>query len=234
VPVSHQKDLDMMQTETALESHLKRAGYVPREVRFQVAIAEFLNNGGTLDRAHELIAIAADKMESEGRTDGANTAKTMLPPLRSNDAKGQVRVAAKAVCAVPEASTKRDAEGRMDIAAMANDTVPSRVSPSEAGKVLRQQVGHARRGAAAISSVQIVLKKSLFDSIVLPDGRALREIRWSECQGLATRYRKLSRILMAVHNVGVPADADTTLDNLVSEDGLKEIVDAVERFNDIH
>lgn len=96
----------------------------------------------------------------------------------------------------------------------------------------KRKPGHAKRGAGSIAKAQAAVSKSLFDSVMLPDGRRLREVRWSECPGLATRYRSLSRVLMAVYGVGQPMQ-DTTLDNIVNEDKLREIVEAVERFNDI-
>jgi hypothetical protein len=90
---------------------------------------------------------------------------------------------------------------------------------------------HARRGAAAMESVQPALAKSLFDSILLPDGRRLGEVRWSECPLLAARYQRLTRILLACRNFAVPPDATMTLAEIVPEQELEHIVGAVERLN---
>jgi hypothetical protein len=91
--------------------------------------------------------------------------------------------------------------------------------------------GHAKRGAGSINAVQGTLAKSLFDSITLPDGRRLRDVRWAECPMLAARYQRLGRILMACRNFAVPPDASQTLDTVVPEAELQHIVDAVERLN---
>jgi len=94
--------------------------------------------------------------------------------------------------------------------------------------------GHAKRGIVAIGSVQSAVAKSLFDETVLPDGRRLREVRWAECPILAKKYRRLSRILMAVHNAAIPPDPNASLDTVVSEADLKSIIASVEKFNEIH
>jgi hypothetical protein len=91
--------------------------------------------------------------------------------------------------------------------------------------------GHAKRGAASINAIQGTLAKSLFDSITLPDGRRLREVRWGECPILASRYQRLARILLACRNFAIPPDADATLDTIVPEGELEHIVNAVERLN---
>jgi hypothetical protein len=91
--------------------------------------------------------------------------------------------------------------------------------------------GHAKRGAPSIGAVQGTLAKSLFDSITLPDGRRLREVRWGECPILASRYQRLARILLACRNFAIPPDADATLDHVVPESELEHIVNAVERLN---
>ena len=94
--------------------------------------------------------------------------------------------------------------------------------------------GHAKRGAIAIASVQGTMAKSLFDTTILPDGRKLREVRWSECPALATKYRRVSRILMAVHNAAIPPDPSVTLDAIVNDAELNNIIASVEKFNEIH
>lgn len=99
--------------------------------------------------------------------------------------------------------------------------------------IAAQKPGHARRGAAAIASVQATVSKSLFDTILLPDGRKLGEVRWSECPTLATKYTKLSRILLAVHRFAIPPDPSTTLNSVVPEAELKNIVSVVERINEV-
>ena len=88
----------------------------------------------------------------------------------------------------------------------------------------RSRPGHSTRGAAAIASVQPTVARSLFDSLVLPDGRALRQVRFHECPKLAREYSRFAHILLAIHNSVVPQDQTVTLDKVVSERELGEIV----------
>lgn len=217
----------MIKTETLLGEKLRRGGLVPREFRLGAAISEFLNNGGTVQRAHELVDLAACEMGSEAASltpEGLNRIASAPPPYA---AKGQKGYAERVGSTLPNAAPQRSA-GRISsaIAGNASDDLPV-ASP-------RNRPGHAKRGAKAIAAVQATMSKSLFDTTVLPDGRRLREVRWAECPIVAAKYRRLSRIIMAVHNTAVPPDPNTTLDNIVTEDTLKEIIASVERFNDIH
>lgn len=136
-------------------------------------------------------------------------------------------------------------EGRRACADKAGSLLPSSAPSSERrakisvpqGQPLfapRSRPGHAKRGAAAVEAVQKTVGKSLFDTIKLPDGRTLREVHWHECPNLASRYRRISRILMLIYNVHVPSDPNTRLDGVVSEKALENIVEQADRFNDIH
>lgn len=214
-----------MRSQTAIGAKMAAKGILAHNVKFQLAIAAFQNNGGEYGVALAMLNAAYGR-GSQGRMDGAEEAIVSLPASPTNAAKGRHRDAEQANKRLPDAAHKRDGAGRTMTADKAGGRLPASVS--------RNKPGHAKRGAIAIASVQATVAKSLFDSTTLPDGRRLREVRWSECPGLATKYRRLSRVFMAVHNVAVPADPNTTIDNLVTEDGLKDIISAVERFNDIH
>jgi hypothetical protein len=98
----------------------------------------------------------------------------------------------------------------------------------------RPMPGHAKRGAVAIAAVQPTIARSLFDSTILPDGRRLREVRWSEAPTLAAKWGRAVRIVMAIHNYAIPPDPSATLDQIVSEEELSKIISAVERLNGIH
>lgn len=192
---------------------LESAGLSQRDNEFILAIALFENNGGTYERAIELLNAAY-------RTDGE--AGHEVPKGRGSDADpsnpirsaGHSRYAKKASGPVPASS----------------DLIPGK-GQAVVRTHLRKKPGHARRGAAAIASVQETVSRSLFDTIKLPDGRRLREIRWSEVPDLARRYTYLARVMTLCHRTGTPIDPNMTLDQLVKEDELKEIVDATERLN---
>lgn len=148
--------------------------------------------------------------------------ETALAVLKSAYEAGGKDVASGAIrLDAHRASTERSA-GHLAGADKADTIRPVAASP-----------GHAKRGAAAIGSIQGAVAKSLFDTVVLPDGRKLREVRWAECPALATKYRRLSHILIAVHNHAIPSDPNTSLDAIVAEKELARIVADAEKINAI-
>jgi hypothetical protein len=191
---------------TAIAEQLASKGVIPRNVKFQLALAEFQNNGGEYGVALAMLnaaygrGAAPRQNDDEGHSTGADKAKAAMLPSSPDRSAGQRSYADKASAVVPVAANKP---------------------------------GHAKRGLHAIGAVQAAVSKSLFDTTLLPDGRRLRDVRWSELPELATRYRRLSRIFMAVHNHAQPVNPDDTLDQIVSEDGLAQIISAVELTNDI-
>lgn len=237
-----------MKHETAIGAQLAAQGILAKTVKLDMALSEFRNHGGTCREALERVASAFadqgdDVIEFAARTlravqlkqDGeegfrpvADKAGIALPSSPSKErSAGQMANADMASGSVPAAAPQRDGKGRTHDAAKARDPVPIPVSP-------KKMPGHAKRGIDAIASVQHVIAKSLFDTMKLPDGRSLREVSWGEVPHLASRYSFLTRVMTAIHRRGVPVDASMTLDTLVSEAELKEIIGAVERLNDIH
>jgi hypothetical protein len=189
----------MAATATALGAAFEKKGVNRNEVEFSIAVVKFLNNGGTIERAHAVIDAADQRPGSEGHS------------MRANNGRGQ------------DADASQRTTGQQARADKARASVP----------VVAQKPGHAKRGMTAIASVQGTMMQSLFDRIVLADGRRLREVRWSECPALAQKYRRDSRILLAVHNFAIPPDPSMRLDAIVNEDELKSIITAVERLNAI-
>lgn len=231
---------------TTLGEKLRKAGFLPREVRFSIALSEFLNNGGTIGRARALVDQAAERMQGEGRIQGAEKAGSNLPSALQTDGdkglrqlaakagsdmptsptspeKGLLIGAEKAVCALPDSGTNPRAEGLLTQADKAVNLLPSSRGP-----------GISRRGLSAIASVQGTIAKSLFERTRLPDGRSLGEVRWSELPRLASEYRSLSRVFTAIWKHAVPADPSVNVATIVTETELQEILTNVERFNDIH
>jgi hypothetical protein len=183
---------------TAIAEQLASKGVIPRNVKFQMALAEFQNNGGEYGVALAMLNAAYGRVASGG---------TGSPKDQS----------------VTDASSTDRSAGHSIDADVVKASVP----------VAANKPGHAKRGLRAISAVQDTVSRSLFDTTVLPDGRRLRDVRWSELPELATKYRRLSRIFMAIRNVGTPADTSVTVDQVINEDRLLQIVNAVEAVNDI-
>lgn len=215
-----------MKSETAIGAALAAKGLTARNVELQISIAKFQNNGGEYGVALAMLNAAYGK-GSGGQMRHAHSGRiTPADASPTNDGEeGRRPRADKAGLGLPSSLSPERSAGHTTGAGQAIPFVPAAAA---------KLPGHAKRGLAAISAVQGTVAQSLFDTTVLPDGRTLREVRWSECPNLASRYRRLSRILLAIHNVAVPADPNATVDSIVNDDKLNEIVSAVEMVNDVH
>lgn len=212
---------------TTIGRALANKGILQRNVDLQIALAKYQNDGGEYGVALAMLNAAYGKGGGGLRVgaDQGRGSSADASPTHDGEA-GQALLAGEvegAVPASPSSPTGRG-EGHIASAGKADDRLPSAAS----------RPGHAKRGVIAIGAVQGTVAKSLFDETVLPDGRKLREVRWAECPTLAKKYRRLSRILMAVHNVAIPPDPNASLDTVVSEADLKSIITSVEKFDEIH
>lgn len=217
----------MTRRQTVFGEKLAAKGVLAINVKFQIAIAEFQNKGGQYGVALAMLNAAYGR-GGGGQSENADDAGLGVPSSSpTNAAKGLRKLAEKAGSDMPDAAPYRDGRGRLNPADRASSGEPPPVST-------RHKPGHAKRGLAVTQALTEQRMQSLFDTIKLPDGRRLRDVRWRECPELALRYRRLSRILMAVHGHAIPADPETTIDNVVTEDKLGEITLAVELINDIH
>lgn len=212
-----------MSTRTAMADALVKGGIVPRNVKLQMALAEYQNNGGEYGVALAMLNAAYGK-GSGGQLCSAGNGPAF--PADAPGEEGHGASADKARPPLPSSPPTERSEGHTSRADQVGRFMPA-AAP-------RPMPGHAKRGAVAIGAVDHVAVKSLFDTTVLPDGRRLREVRWSECPALATQYRRHSRILMAVHNYAIPPEPSATLDAIVNEAELQNIISAVEKFNEIH
>ncbi len=209
---------------TTLGRALASKGILQRNVDLQLALAKYQNDGGEYSVALAMLNAAYGR-GGEGRLGSAGNGHVFAAGTTDGEA-GQSSAADRAGSATPASPSTPTGrgEGLSNSADKAVEIVPSAAS----------RPGHAKRGVIAIGAVQGAVAKSLFDETVLPDGRKLREVRWAECPTLAKKYRRLSRILMAVHNAAIPPDPNASLDTVVSEADLKSIITSVEKLNEIH
>lgn len=219
----------MRQHKQALERYLKRFYEHGGTLETAKAIAEHVHKSfragakqGVPQRLNGTCP-SSDPKSGAGQLDVADKATNRMPSPDPVSEAGHSKVADKAVQSVPVSRPDRS-EGYTMCADKAVQILPSSATPKP---------GHAKRGAASIASIQGVLAKSLFQTTKLPDGRSLAEIRWQDCPGLAKRYRRCSRILMAAYQSGRPDNPAATLPNVINEERLSEILKQVEMVNDI-
>jgi len=212
---------------TTIGRALASKGILQCNVDLQIALAKYQNDGGEYGVALAMLNAAYGKGGAGRIMSAAEGLSPNAGAARTNDGEaGQSASADKVQHQAPASPSTEPGrgEGHRTHAAEADNRIPSAAS----------RPGHAKRGVIAIGAVQGAVAKSLFDETVLPDGRKLREVRWAECPTLARKYRRLSRILMAVHNAAIPPDPNASLDTVVSEADLKSIITSVEKFNEIH
>lgn len=172
--------------QTLLGEKLQRSGFIPREVRFSMAVAEFLNNGGTTERAHQLIPIvAADKMGSGGLAIFADKANNEMPPAsQPNGDDGLIPRVEKAGLGLPSSPPNDSAAGHTSTAdGQISSARP--LSPHQARARSQPRVDHghfaAREPSAADRAAMISVAKesavavlTVFDRYKVRDGRPLK------------------------------------------------------------
>lgn len=223
-----------------MQAAFAKAGVDKTDNDLRIAIARFMNNGGTEVRAHALVrdAYVLARGGHDGGARGGLKGLASPRQLNADEGLGQGRDAARPNRNCPPSSaTERGGEGHTGNADKATRPLPSPSLPNpkvvDVVRHVRRKPGHCRFGLADFALVQPTLARSLWDTIVLPDGRRLGRVRWKECPDLATKWGRAARLLMAVYNHATPADPNITLDGCVTTDRLSEIVAEVEKSNDI-
>jgi hypothetical protein len=210
---------------TALRKALAGSGFDGNDVEFQIAMAKYLNRGGTTARIRALCD-AADQRERGGRNEYAAPGRmgnAPLPsPMMARQASGFVPTRLTLACPSRHHPQRSAARASPPLAEKAAIVMPS--------PPLRSLPGHARRGGFAIAAVQPTIAKSLFDRR-LPDGRRIRDVKWGECPALAQRWIGAGRILLAIYRSAEPLDPLAPLDTIVSEADLQRIVNEQETRN---
>jgi hypothetical protein len=204
--------------QTQLAEKLQRSGFIPREVRFTVAIARALNVGGitglrhfldgveefqlehgTIERARELLAVAADKMGGGGQMGIAVKANsTVSPASQPPGDEGQSGGAEKATLGMPSSPPPDSAAGQSARADGHSDRArplsPNREGSGQSASATGHRVPAAfprepsaldRAAAVKAARTSAVAVLTIFDRYKVRDGRALKRLRYHELMKLA-------------------------------------------------
>lgn len=199
-----------MRNETTMGAAFQSAGFLARETAFNVALARFLNNGGTIARAHELVDMAAEKMGDGGRTGSAAEAREVMPtaPRTDDDAKGRRNSADEAIVRVPASSPERNGAGHDRFADKAASGMPRPVSQS--------YIAAAKAGAQKIAT-------TVLDSYKVRDGRPIGDIRIGELERLRSANAMEAAVLRQIQRLGY-ADPNMTVRMIVDHDTLARMI----------
>jgi hypothetical protein len=208
---------------TAMQDAFERAGFPKREAEFLRVLAQYTNNGGTFDRAHELVDYAAAQNAGKGHVMAARQGQRIPAHSRqqNGDAAGQGNPAHEGHQSGARPSPA--GQGQRTVADKARGAVPAprpmsegrrkalaRVSEQRVRTFWDTEVGGVKRRLGSLTRFDIVQikRRSMIDNHIAD--RLLTEIKWP--------------------------DSDTTpLERIGQEKHVKAIVesaaDALEAFN---
>lgn len=181
---------------TAFEAALAAKGVKAIEVRFNIALSEYLNNGGSIERARALIDAVAEKMgseascelpvgqsntasasqpnESDGQMNYGDKSKNEVSSLSTERSGGHGPYAVEAIVGVPTAATKRNGAGRAKSADKASRVQPRPVSPA--------YLAAARAGAISLAE-----KLGWIGDAHIPGGPKFTQLRVRDVAGMIER-----------------------------------------------
>lgn len=182
---------------TALAAAFARAGLDEADAAFDVAIARYLNQGGSIARAHARLDAAADKMGGAGHRDSAD--KAMTPPFgpsQPDESEGHAARIDKTTQAMPALSPERSG-GQEDNAEKAVRKAPSAAPPRDgAGRELRadkakqglpRPVSPAYLTAAKQGAKDLVATLGWLGEATIPGGPKFASLRWRDIDGMVER-----------------------------------------------
>lgn len=86
----------------------------------------------------------------------------------------------------------------------------------------------SRRGLGVIDTITRIVKRSIFDTYVLPDGRPLRQVRWRELPGLVERFGDSAKVLTRImQHANVPVDTGQYVNDVVGENVVTDAIEEV-------
>ncbi|RWN33438.1 hypothetical protein [Mesorhizobium sp.] len=198
-----------MQTETMIGAKLAAKGFTPRNVKFQIALAEFQNNGGTWTD-YLNIGRAAYGKGSEGQVPFAQQGHTSsLDASRKNDGAGLSRVAEKAILSLPSPSTQRNGAGHMGLADKASIAMPRPVSAA--------YIEAAKAGAQKIAL-------TVLDSFKVRDGRAIGDLIFGELESLRANNAMEASVIRQIQRHAGNATANQRVRDVIKAADLERFV----------
>lgn len=216
---------------TAIAEKMKAKGVEPRDVRLNIAIAEFMNNGGSETRALALVRSAYERAR-QGHLVNADKATYALPtPRAPNDSDtGHAAHADNATCNTPASlSPHDDAEGHLIHADGAKISSPSALSP-------HGSEGHSRgadkatqplppaSGRAAVMRAATNIARSVLDSFKVRDGRPIGDLAFCELENMRFDNAREAAVIRQIQRHYANAPGNALVRDLIGEDDLNRFV----------
>lgn len=215
-----------MKHETALAAALQACGVRQEDVDFDIAIARYLNSGGTIERALALLNVAAARMSCEGldrRAIDVGLHHVAQTRQQVEDEIGRDGCALKeAVSKVPIShSFNRGGDG-LSVLATLRHTAPA-IPVREPPKPVKP---NAPRGLTSIVSATQPIKRGFLIMHKTSDGRPWGKVHWYELDGMK---RDGAVAQLVKHRFPRPADPDAKLDEILTDAQFAEIYHASQK-----
>jgi hypothetical protein len=224
---------------------LEAAGYHPRDVEFDLAIAKYLNSGGTIDGMIARVNVAAARMPGMGQEtlaeqNHSRNAQTRQPVEDG----GAVSILPKGQQAgAPSSSSNHEERGHqtraLDVGQRSSAPSPRVPDHSERGHAFgadnsgrsltatsRCEPSRTERGLSSIKLVQTTIQKGLLQLRKTSDGRSWASIRWHELYGMRGDGGIADIILKRANP---PKDKSSELITILSNKQFGEIVDDAQK-----
>jgi hypothetical protein len=200
---------------------LADAGIHPRDVEFDIAIAKYLNSGGTIEGALARLNAAAARMPGMGQAASAYE------------------------CHLTDAQTRQQVEdgGAIPVEPQGQSAVAlsSSSTPDREGHIRGANLGHlpaaqpvrepsrTERGLSSIKLVQSTIQKGLLELRKTSDGRSWGAVGWHELDGM-DRDGAIARLIKS--GVNPPKNQHAELRSFLSNKQFEEICNAAKKQND--
>lgn len=200
---------------------------------------EFINAGGTPDRAVALfemsalmIAGAGDTIGAAGHSTYANPAMDQIPAAPMSDGPGQLGSASKANPPLPEPSAiHSDAVGHANHAAKAIAVLPTAATETGRGHMFHADKANlpvprpvSPLHLAAMGKVRQHAARTVLDSFRVRDGRAIGDVPWSSLDRLIADGGHEIALLRLLRDRGIPPNRNTPIRDLVSVREMEQLV----------
>lgn len=185
-------------TQTAMGAAFAKVGLRPEDIEFDRAIALYLNNGGTIARAHERIERAAEHLP-EGHVAGAHHGQVLVADRQTNLPRGgqatRVDSGQSAFAAERENSLLGEgqaafADGHPENALSQQPQADGQGQPlhADSHQICAQPVRDrdpSEGQVVAMAKVRAEMAKSIFDRVKTSTGRAWGNVNYRDLDELA-------------------------------------------------
>lgn len=207
----------MTMRETIFGAKLKTAGVHPRNVKLQIALAEFQNNGGEYGVALAMLNAAYGKGSGGQSSPASDGQVPHADASRTNEGEGQSSDADNAGLKFPDPSPQRNGAGQVAHADKATLPMPRPVSPS--------YITAAKSGAKSVAI-------TVLDSFKVRDGRSLGDVRFGELESLRFENAREASIIRQIQK-HCTADANAKVRDIINTDTLQRMIQRAAEVADV-